>query len=178
MKFCQPTTCHASPHHPLKPLPGTPGEPRFLGNPKQYRFWIYVLEEVFRTFVRSSVNRKFSQSSADNLRYFLANSKQAVVYPGSAKCGFWKGIDSEPPYQSARYLTLPKSVILQTPDIPPRVAQSLHHKTRVPPRSWAIYIGVQNYKSSKSSAPPQTREPDARRLFREVLPIGGMSPRV
>ena len=101
-----------------------------------------------------------------------------MVYPGSAKCGFWKGIDSEPPYQSARYLTLPKSVILQTPDIPPRVAQSLHHKTRVPPRSWAIYIGVQNYKSSKSSAPPQTREPDARRLFREVLPIGGMPPRV
>ena len=52
---------------------------------------------------------------------------------------------------------------MQTPDIPPRVAQSLHHKTRVPPRSCAIYIGVQNYKSSKLIALPQTREPDARR---------------
>ena len=45
------------------------------------------------------------------------------------------------------------------PYIPPRVAQSLHYKTRVPPRSCAIYIGVQNYKSSKlirTSTNPRT----------------------
>ena len=91
----------------------------------------------------------------DNLKQIFKafGRKPSVVYPGSAKCGFWKGKDSEPPCQSARYLTLSKSAILLTPDIPPRVAQSLHHKTRVPLRSCAIYIGVQNYKSSKSSAP-------------------------